>query len=403
MPRMATKTLVLKRRADGYYRTEWYDDAGKRWGRSFGCQRAAAHNQFTVFRRQWEADARLRNPGSVVEITVRELGARYDVFAQGYYRRADGTSTREAEGVAAAYAAVVKLYGDLPAAQMRPLLLKTVREDMIAAGLSLGVINRRLWKVRRVFRWGAEEELIPGAVWYNLRAVTPLKPGRCAARVTEKVRPVPDGLLWPVVQVCTPMLAAMIRIQLRTGMRPGELCALRTCDIDRREKVWIYRPVQHKTLHHGKVRTVLIGPQAQAALTPYLQFDTQAFVFSPRKAVRERNDACGTHRHQPVAIPATGRRVGERYDTHAYAKAIMHACRRAFPVPDGITGDDRRMWIRDHHWSPNQLRHNAGTEIRKYFGLDVAQVVLGHSKASVTEVYAEVDIERAAAVIEKIG
>ena len=52
---------------------------------------------------------------------------------------------------------------------------------------------------------------------------------------------------------------------------------------------------------------------------------------------------------------------------------------------------------------PHQLHHNAATRIRKEFGLEVAQILLGHSKADVTQVYAERDVSRAAAVAAKIG
>lgn len=40
-------------------------------------------------------------------------------------------------------------------------------------------------------------------------------------------------------------------------------------------------------------------------------------------------------------------------------------------------------------WSPNQLRHTVGTEIRAKYGLEAAQVLLGHSTADVTQIYAE--------------
>ena len=46
----------------------------------------------------------------------------------------------------------------------------------------------------------------------------------------------------------------------------------------------------------------------------------------------------------------------------------------------------------EHHWHPNQLRHAVGTELRKRFGLEAAQVVLGHATADVTQIYAERDM-----------
>ncbi len=54
-------------------------------------------------------------------------------------------------------------------------------------------------------------------------------------------------------------------------------------------------------------------------------------------------------------------------------------------------------------WHPNQLRHTRATEVRKQYGLEAAQVVLGHSKANVTEVYAERDSALAVEVMKKIG
>ena len=54
-------------------------------------------------------------------------------------------------------------------------------------------------------------------------------------------------------------------------------------------------------------------------------------------------------------------------------------------------------------WCPNRLRHSAATEIRKQYGLEAAQVVLGHAAADVTQVYAERDLELARRVIGEAG
>ena len=44
------------------------------------------------------------------------------------------------------------------------------------------------------------------------------------------------------------------------------------------------------------------------------------------------------------------------------------------------------------YWHPNQLRHNFATLARRQYGLEAAQVALGHSRADVTQVYAERDL-----------
>jgi len=62
-----------------------------------------------------------------------------------------------------------------------------------------------------------------------------------------------------------------------------------------------------------------------------------------------------------------------------------------------------KEWRRAHHWHPHQLRHNYATNVRREFGLEAAQVLLGHTKADVTQIYAERDMTRAATVAAKIG
>ena len=47
-----------------------------------------------------------------------------------------------------------------------------------------------------------------------------------------------------------------------------------------------------------------------------------------------------------------------------------------------------KAWQSEHRWSPNRLRHAAATEIRREVGLEEAQIILGHSRADVTQIYA---------------
>ena len=117
---------------------------------------------------------------------------------------------------------------------------------------------------------------------------------------------------------------------------------------------------------------------------------------------------------------------GEHYDVAAYRRAIAYACVRAFPLPkhlapqvrpDGkretvkawqarLTTEEKaaiRAWKREHSWHPHQLRHNAATGLRKQFGVERARIILGHTTAFTTEIYAEADRQQAMEVIGKIG
>ena len=59
--------------------------------------------------------------------------------------------------------------------------------------------------------------------------------------------------------------------------------------------------------------------------------------------------------------------------------------------------------LRVPHWSPLQLRHTAATSIRAKYGVEAAQVVLGHSKVEPTQIYAERDMNKATEIMREIG
>ena len=91
----------------------------------------------------------------------------------------------------------------------------------------------------------------------------------------------------------------------------------------------------------------------------------------------------------------------------------MRACDKAFPHPTlssrgpkSLTAEqveELSAWRHAHRWTPLQLRHTAATEIRARFGLEAAQVVLGHARADTTEIYAERDLAKARGVMAEIG
>ena len=60
-------------------------------------------------------------------------------------------------------------------------------------------------------------------------------------------------------------------------------------------------------------------------------------------------------------------------------------------------------WRAKHCWSPNQLRHTAATAIREHSGSEASQVVLGHAHLKTTEIYAERDQAKAAAIMQEVG
>ncbi|MEN6385747.1 MAG: tyrosine-type recombinase/integrase [Phycisphaerales bacterium] len=62
-----------------------------------------------------------------------------------------------------------------------------------------------------------------------------------------------------------------------------------------------------------------------------------------------------------------------------------------------------KAWYKQYHWHPHQLRHNAATFLRKEFGIDTARIILGHRSAVITEVYAEMDQQKAMEAVVRVG
>ena len=219
-------------------------------------------------------------------------------------------------------------------------------------------------------------------------------PNDCVLHLMVKTTFIFNALYFTLPHLSS-VIADMVKLQRLTGMRPGEVCILRPCDIERTDDLWFYRPESHKTEHHGRERVVTIGPIGQRLLTTYLLRSYEDFCFSPRDHERSRNVARREARKSPMTPSQRSRKPklnrnrapGEHYTSNSYRRAIQRACRNA-----GLSV-----------WKPNQIRHTVATEIRQRFGLEAAQVTLGHAEANVTQVYAERDGELAATVAREIG
>jgi integrase len=299
--------------------------------------------------------------------TIFEILAAFWKHAEQHYRDAGGQPTDEQKNIKDAVRPVKRLYGKTSAKAFGPLALRAVRDDMVRSGrLARGTINARIQRIRRVFKWAASMELIPGSVVEALRTVDGLREGRTTAHEAPPVQPVAIEHIEATLPYLLPAVAAMVRLQLLTGCRAGEVLSMRGCDMVTSGQQWEYRPGRHKTKYRGKVRAIPLGPKATEIVKEFLGTDLNAYLFKPSS-----NDP----------------RHGGRYLRRSYRQAIVRAARKA-GVPD---------------WSPLQLRHTAATSIRAQYGLEAAQVVLGHAKADVTQVYAERDLAKAREVMREIG
>jgi integrase len=349
-------------------------------------------------------------------LTVNDLILAFWHHAEQHYRRADGTPTHELYDFKVSLKPLRKLYGQLPATEFSPLKLKAVRQRMIDGDLCRGVVNQRIRRIVRMFKWAVSEELVPETAHRALTTVRGLERGRTQARESVPVKPVPEHFVQQTIPHLLPPVQAMVQLQLLTGMRPGECCIMRACDIESCGDVWLYRPHSHKTAYRGKERIIALGPRAQAIVKPFLTLNISGYLFSPRRALEQYRREQRAKRKSKVQPSQQNRRrrkprkqPGEHYTTASYDRAVAHGClvadrlARAKAIESGTPAEEAERTIYVPHWHPNQLRHTHGTEVRRRFGLEAAQVALGHSQANVTQVYAERDLGLAVKVAAEMG
>ena len=123
------------------------------------------------------------------DLRVSELLVAYLDFAEGYYVK-NGRPTGEFRNMKDAIRPLQALYENTRVWEFGPAALRTVREQMIAENLSRKVVNARVNRVRRIFKWGVENELVDPSVLQGLQAVSSLKEGRSNARENTRVKPV---------------------------------------------------------------------------------------------------------------------------------------------------------------------------------------------------------------------
>lgn len=303
-------------------------------------------------------------------ILVGTLILDYMGFAIGYYRK-DGKVTSEIDSLKAALKPVCDLFGRVPADSFGPGELKQVRQKMIDLKWARGTVNRHIQRVRRMFRWGVEQQLVRPETLASLQSVPDLRKGRSAAKETTPIASVPLAILEATLARLDSTVRAIVEIQLYADMRPGETVIMRPCDIDRSGETWLYVPHTHKTEHHDQDRRIYLGPKARALLAPLILRcpDERAWLFPSRASGRYGSRA--TH-----------------WTVSGIRKAIREACKQEPALP---------------RWHPNQLRHTQATLIRQQFGAEAAQAILGHANLSTTEIYAEKSDALARATAEKIG
>jgi len=362
MPRLTNRLPKICRHANGqafiklggraFYLGKWGD-------RKEPSQQA--QQEYEQLTAEWLANGRsFTAPIAAVvagEMTVNQLCVAYLPRAKREYSRGEYDCLRSA------IRPLRELYGHTPVREFGPLALKAVREKMIERkhpwtkkNWSREYVNEAVSRIRRIFRWGVENELVPVAVLQALKAVPGLAVGKTKARETEPRYALPVERIDAVKRLVRKQRTRdLIDLMLLTAARPGEILSLTGAMLDCQGEVWVARLKEHKTAHRGKSRSLYFGPQAQLILRRYLKTDPTRRLF-------------------PIQLPS-------------FRGTIAKACKRA-----GIP-----------RWTPHWLRHTALTRLRSEFEADAAQVLAGHSDLRTTERYARPDERKGKAIALKVG
>ncbi len=77
-----------------------------------------------------------------------------------------------------------------------------------------------------MYKYAVAEELVGQDVWQRLQSLEPLRAGQTTAKEREPVKPVPIQCVRATAVYLFPVLKAMLRIHIATGIRPSELCRI---------------------------------------------------------------------------------------------------------------------------------------------------------------------------------
>lgn len=354
------------------WRAQWRDDTGKVRSHSFGvyptkarasADRHAIRAEFDLWLGRWRAIDSVRHPeGKASKYTVVRLAADYLRDARKrYVKRGKRTST--AHDARRAMRTLAETAGrKTPADQLRMETLARVRRALIVGDKvekrAVKTVNLLLNQVKQAIVLACDsghigDEFADRAS--NVRGVRDYECGRGRTKREPDLR-----TLARAIRDMPETVADLVRLQWRTGMRPGEALMMQACHLDMsRGDVWVYTPPTHKNEHHDKERHIAIGPRAVQMLQGRIGLRVQKPLF---------------------AVPGTDR----EYRRDSYLTAVKRACEAAGVEP----------------FNPYGVRHAYSTRARRVLGPDVSNM-LGNSLA-VGANYGTM-IEAAVAAARKVG
>jgi integrase len=234
--------------------------------------------------------------------------------------------------------------------------------------LSAASINRSIELLRHMLNWAVDREFV-NRTPFRHGGVRPIKKLREDNRRRRRVSEAEEARL---LVVAPPFLRSMIVAALDTGMRRGEMLALRFADVDTVRGLLTLRG---ETTKSGRTRVVPISTQRLRQVLEWLRIDIEGEKKSDETLVfsDEIGEPVGSFRTAWVNTVLRAHEIELRWDRSAKFRQLTSECMDAF----------RRI---DLHW--HDLRHEYASRLVEQ-GVPLAQVrdLLGHASIVTTERY----------------
>ena len=237
-------------------------------------------------------------------------------------------------------------------------------------GARPATVNRRLSAIRRFSRWAVEREKLPTAA-SPVAGISSIKQGRHGPKglSQDEYR----RLLHAAERFGTERDVAIIELLRHTGIRVGELVALRLGDVMVRDRSGIL------TVRDGKggvFNEIPLNSQARRALRPYIEEERRVVA----------NDSAD--RRAPLFLGTRGAGKGTALTPRAVQKLIAKYAYHAKLV--GAT--------------PHRLRHTFSRRFLDESGdLVMLNRLLGHRRLETTAIYTQPTLEEMAEALERSG
>ena len=260
--------------------------------------------------------------------------------------------------------ALIADHASMPLARFGPRALKAIQRRLVAtpckvsagrhAGdaepptLSRAEVNRRVNGIRRLFRWGVSEELVPEPVLASLEAVSGLRVGEARDNPLRRAAD-PEHVRATIAQLRADGHrgpAGALELIRWTGCRPDEICGVTAGDVVETRDGLELRIRNHKT--RKKTEADRVVPLNARATEIVMEARDGELSLDPAR---------------PLFLGSNGRRIS--------SNGLFQAVRRASETA-GVP-----------HWTAYQLRHLAATEMLDAGCTEVeAAAMLGHTPSS---------------------